>query len=62
MFKVYRNVFPPIFGEIFHRRDINYNLLINSNFAMPNVKTVFHGSESIPYLGPKIWDVLLLEY
>ena len=37
MFKVYQNVFPPILGEISHRRDINYNLLINSSFAMPRL-------------------------
>ena len=58
MFKVYRNISPPIFSEIFHRRDINYNLRINSDFAMPNVMSVFHGSESISYLGPKIWDIV----
>ena len=61
MFKVYRNISPPIFSEIFHRRDINYNLRINSDFAMPNVMSVFHGSESISYLGPKIWDIVPFE-
>ena len=58
MFKVYWNIFPLIFGEIFHRRGIDYNLQINSEFAMPNVRSVFHGSGSISYLGPKIWDSL----
>ena len=57
MFKVYRNISPPIFSEIFHR----HNLQINSDFAMPNVKSIFHGSESILYLGPKIWDIVPLE-
>ena len=33
----------------------------NSNFAVPNVKSVFHGSESISYLGPKLWDIVCLE-
>ena len=47
MFKVYRNIYPPIFSEIFHRRDIKYNLKINSDFAMPNVRSVVHGTESI---------------
>ena len=28
---------------------------------MPNVRSVFHGSESISYLGPKIWDIVPLE-
>ena len=55
MFKVYRSLSPRIFSELFRRRrDICYNLRSNSNFAVPNVKSVFHGSESISYLGPKI--------
>ena len=61
MFKVYRNISSPIFSEIFHRRDINYNLRINSNFAMPDVRFVFRGSQSISYLGPKVWDIVPLE-
>ena len=28
---------------------------------MPNVSSVFHGSESISYLGHKIWDTVPLE-
>ena len=51
MFKVYQNISPPIFSEIFHRRDISYNLRINLEFAMSNLRSVFHGSESISHLG-----------
>ena len=58
MFKGYRNISPPIY--IFGL-DINYNLRINSDFLMPNVRSVFHGSESILYLGPKILDVVTIE-
>ena len=47
MFKVYRNIFPSNFIEVFHRRDINYNLQINSEFAMSNVRYIFHRSEGI---------------
>ena len=61
MFKVNRNISPSIFREIFHRCDINYNLPTNSDFAKSNVRSVFHGSESVLYLGPKIWDIVLLE-
>ena len=61
MFKVYRNISPPIFSEIFHGLDLNYNLRINSDFLMPNIRSVFHGSERILYLGPKIWDVVPTE-
>ena len=34
LFKVYRNISFPIFYEFFHQRDVNYNLRINSLFAM----------------------------
>ena len=61
MFKVYRGMSPPIISELFRRRDISYNLRSNSNFAVPNVKSGFHGSGSITYLGPKIWDIVPLQ-
>ena len=61
MFKAYRDVSALISSEIFHRRDINFNLKINSDFAMPNVRSIFHRSESILYFGPKIWDIVPLE-
>ena len=61
MFKVYRNISPPIFSEIFHGRDIDYNLRINSDFAVPNVRSVFHVRGSISYLSSKIWDIVPLE-
>ena len=49
MYQLYRNISPLTYSEVFHRRDINYNLPINSEFALPNVRFVFHGSESISY-------------
>ena len=61
IFKVYWNLSPSIFNEIIHRRDINYNLRINSEFVLPNVRSVFYGSESISYVSPKILDIAPLE-
>ena len=55
-----QNMSPPIFSELFRRRDIIYNLQSNSSFAVPNVKSIFHECESISYLGPKIWDIVPL--
>ena len=40
---------------------VNYDLRRNSYFAVPSVKSVFHGSKCISYLGPKIWDIVSLE-
>ena len=61
MLKVYRNICPPIFSDICHQRGNNYNLRINSDFAMPNVRSVFHGSKSSLYVVPKIWDIVPLQ-
>ena len=60
MLKVYRNIYPSIFSKIFHLPDINYDLRINSGFAVPNARSVFHGSENIFHVGPKIWDIVVL--
>ena len=51
---------PPILSELFRRRYISNNLRSNS-IAVPNVKSVFYGSESTFYLGPKILDIVPLE-
>ena len=53
-------MFPYIFSELFCRRDVS-GLPSNSNFAVPNVKSVFHGSKFTSYLGTKIWDIGTLE-
>ena len=58
MFKVNRN---PIFSELFRWRNISYYSQSNSNFAVPNIKSTFHGCENISYLDPKIWDIISLE-
>ena len=46
-------------NNIFKLRVENpYNLRHVSEFSRPMVKTVYHGTESISYLGPKIWNIL----
>ena len=47
MFKVYQNIARLISSNIFHLRATNFNLRINSEVMMPNVRSFFHGSESI---------------
>ena len=51
----------PFSVRFFHRRDVNYNLRINSDFAKPNLRFAFHGSESISHVGAKICDIVPLE-
>ena len=50
---------PPLINNIFKLKAENpYNLRQVSEFSRPMVKSVYHGTESISYLGPKIWDIL----
>ena len=58
MFKECRNISPPVLIEIFHRYDIEFNLQINSDLAIPKGRSLFHGSRSISHLVPKIWDIV----
>ena len=49
---------PPIFTEIFSERSVQYNFRHTSEFSVPNVKSTFHGTKSLLYLGPKILDLI----
>ena len=59
MFKFYEGLSPPIVDNVFKLKTENmHNLRQVSKFSRPTVKTIYHGTESILYLGPKIWDIL----
>ena len=59
MYKIKNDLSPLIFTELFEQRnEQHYVLRMNSQFTKPPVRTVYHGSESIPFLGPKIWNIL----
>ena len=57
-FKESKNLAPTIFSEIFSKGSVQDNLRHNSEFSVPNVKSTFHGTEILSYLGPKIWDLV----
>ena len=47
---------PELFTEIFAREKESHDHLRRCNdFRIPSIRTVYHGSESISLLGPKIW-------
>ena len=47
------------FTEIFAREtESHYNLRRCNDFRIPSIRTVYHGSENISFLGPKIWNIL----
>ena len=58
MFKVFKNLSPPIVADLFEVRQNNYNLKHRSYFSIPNFKSVYHGSESLKNLGPRIWNLV----
>ena len=59
MYKVSNGLSPSVVTNIFIQKNCHpYNLRLNSQFSRPLVRSVFHGTESISYLGPVIWEVL----
>ena len=50
---------PELFTEVFAREtEPHYNLRRCNDSRIPSTRTVYHGSESIFFLGPKIWNIL----
>ena len=59
MFEVSKNLAPPQAHEIFKLEDQpQYNLRYSSLVSRQLVKSVYEGTESLSFLGPKIWDIL----
>ena len=61
MFKIHRGLSPDILREIFVPKTSLYNLRRNNAFERLFVHSVYHGTESLSFLGPKIWDLVPLE-
>ena len=59
MYKVSKGMSPPQITALFARRDEHpYNLRHNVEFLQPLVNSVRCGTESISYLGLKIWGLV----
>ena len=61
MFKIHRGLSPDIQREIFVPKICLYNLPKNNTFERCQVHSVYHGTESLSFLGPKIWNLVPLE-
>ena len=48
--------------KLFQSRNNDYNLRQFSQFELPNVRRVLCGTESISFLGPKIWNIVPNEF
>ena len=58
MFHIKYGQSPEIVSDIFTQTTQKYNFRQNRDFRVLSVKSVYHGSESISYLGPNIWGIL----
>ena len=56
MFKVHTKTSPEIMQEVFQVKEQgNYDLRNQTDFVIPQVKSVNRGLESVRFLRPKIW-------
>ena len=59
MFNVGKNLAPPQMHETFNlKNQAQYNPRYNSVFSRPLVKSVYKGTGSLSFLGPKFWYIL----
>ena len=58
MYKVKNGDSPIIMQNIFQQIPNYYNLRNNRIWATHNVHTVYNGTESLSFLGPKTWNIL----
>ena len=60
MHKIKNDLSPLIVTELFEQRnEQHYDLRKYSQFTIPPIRTVYHGLESVSFLTPKIWNILL---
>ena len=63
MFKVKNGLSPEIMREVFPmNRDFPYNLRQVNDFSIRSVNSVHYGTESLQFLGPKIWNLVPPEF
>ena len=60
LYKVKHGLSPKIMNNVFPMNPSIYNLR-NSDFKTENVRTVHYGTDSLSFLGPRIWKLVPLE-
>ena len=58
IYKVLHGFSPPILNDIFVPVSRPYNFRRNDTLQRRRVNSVRHGTESVSFLGPKIWDLV----
>ena len=58
MYKIINGLSTLLMKHIFPININPYNIRQNFQFSRPRINTVYHGTESVSSLGPKIWDLV----
>ncbi len=58
MYKVKNNLSPSIMKDVFKERNSPYGLRNNCTWTSSNIRTVYNGTETISFRGPKTWQLL----
>ena len=58
IFEIHKGLFPGILRKIFMPKTSLCNLRRNYTFERRQVHSVYHATESLSFLGPKIWDLV----
>ena len=56
MFKIYKEISPDLLNDVFIQNTSKYNLRNDNCFKSRKVRSVYFGTESLSFLGPKIWN------
>ena len=54
MFKIYKEISPDLLNDVFIQSTSKYNLRNDNCFKSRKVRSVYFGTESLSFLGPKI--------
>ena len=57
--KIFNGIYSDIINDVFPlSTSSNYDIRSRHTFITRSVKTVYYGTESLPYLAPKIWKLI----
>ena len=61
VFQIHKGLSPEILRETFVSKTSSYNLCRNDTFEKCKVHSIYHGTELLPFLGSKLWDLVPVE-